>query len=503
MSGGSDGRTTESRMNLVQMSGIEFMLHAPPTLTAGLVTSLKPVAAWDPSPVVPDQSWRVELKHPLELEEQDLAAWRDLLRMTACENPFLAPEFVLPACRNLETASPILLSVQQEDRWCGVGLFEAVGPQYRLPVPHLRTWRTPYTFLQGMLLRRGQEAETLAAFWDYMQSGGHSWHAVEFTALAHDTPEFHWLHQSAVQAGVESLTRHVHTRAFLQQKEHRDSRDVDNLQHVAGEAESAGTMQKMTAQELATMPLRQIQAGEVGLAHDQCLTGESSRLVNRGISRRRARSLRQSRNWLQRQGGLELRFQRDPETIAQSIDRFLQLEALGWKGETATALSSRAADERFFREMAQAFLAQGQLMFVELLVGGEVMGSVVHLQQGRSSYAFKLGWNPRLARGGPGFQMKAFTEREIFVAFPELERVDSCACPGSFIEHVWPDRRTCSSNLFMTSRAGVIAGSVVGALRWIRDYGRRLLPWRADPLVAVLPVETELPEHCEAAEQGT
>jgi CelD/BcsL family acetyltransferase involved in cellulose biosynthesis len=378
-----------------------------------------------PGPVnAPTQSAEltVEVLDAASLSTSQRDAWSDLERRAVSANPFLSPQFVLPAWKHLTPHNPpVLIVMRRQGVWLGLGLFEAVAPKPALPIPHLRHWRTAHTFSQGLLLDAGTYSDTLAAFWRFLQRGRHIWHALELPQLAHDAAYFEPLFRSAAAHGVEALQGSVQTRACLY---------VD---------------------------------------------GDSDWDARTGMSPRRKRSVRQAWNWLQRQGTCEFRVQTDPSRLESSARRFLELESLGWKSSQQTALLSTRANRRFFAEMVDGFAAQERLFFTELMLDDQIIGSVLHLRSGATACAFKLGWDPAFARGCPGFQLKVQLAAQIEKLPAGLAVIDSCASPGSFIEHVWAGRRDYSSGVFYTSRAAAVAGTVVNTLRQIRDRGRQWL----------------------------
>lgn len=377
---------------------------------------------------------QVQVLELCHLTAADRQAWQELEADAVCPNPFLSPDFVMPAWRHLESHThPLLIVITRGLEWIGLGIFESSRPRRRMPVPHLRCWRSEHSFLQGLLLRQGETQAALQVFWQFMLHGQHNWHAISFAQLPHDSPYYPLLHETGREQGADVYTGESFSRACLWLKQ------------------------------------------------------ETPETVLEGISPRRQRSLRQAWNWLNRQGETEFRIQQNTRQLGHSCRRFLELEALGWKGNQYSALSCTPANESFFREMSNNFILNQRLFVSELTCNDEVIGSVVHLLAGDAAYAFKLGWEPQLARGCPGFQLKAQMLYRAHSRFPQLQLIDSCSSPGSFIEHVWSGRRQFSDSVFFTSRAGVIAGSFLEALRWLRGRSRAFLPHPATDS----PAETE------------
>ena len=343
--------------------------------------------------------------------------WRDLASRSLTPNPFIEPEFVLPALQHLPGLSkPVLATVEDHrGRLLGLGLFEEVPASRRLPVPHLRAWQTPHTYLDGLLVDRSVAPEVLRQFWTELIEGSHSWHGVEFPRFREADSLGELMSSTAASANVEWSDARTWTRAMLR-------------------------------------------------------TDQSPEQLARGVSPKRARSLRRGWRELERLGSTEFRVDRcDAESVATPIAEFLGLEALGWKAANGTALDCCEDNRRFFQEMMAGFAASGRTLFSRVRVNQSTIAIVAHVLSGEGAFAFKLGWDPETERGCPGFQLKAQLLEHAEELLPDIRWVDSCASEGSFIEHVWADRSRFQSRMFLTSRAAVVASAVLGTARSIRN----------------------------------
>ena len=107
-----------------------------------------------------------------DVDEWFCQAWRDLEKDSLSGNPFCSPEYVLPAVRHLsEVARPYFLTVESRGEMLWLGVFESVAGSRRLPVPHLRAWQTPHTYLDAPLIRRGHAQDACEVFWDFLSKG--------------------------------------------------------------------------------------------------------------------------------------------------------------------------------------------------------------------------------------------------------------------------------------------------------------------------------------------
>ncbi|MEZ5941250.1 MAG: GNAT family N-acetyltransferase [Planctomycetaceae bacterium] len=355
-----------------------------------------------------------------ELNAGDLSAWRQLEDKCRGGNPFLSPEFVQAAVQHLGERTPLVLDLLNGTELIGVGLFNEVRHTKYLPLPHLVGWRTQHSFLDGFLIRDRAEQVASQAVVDFMQRGTHPWHGMEFMSAAVESP------------GMKAFT--------------------DALQQ-SGNAVWQGRAKQRAA-------LTPSDAGP------ECLV--------KSVSLRRAKSLRKGLKELEKHGPVAFEIINAANCSSEQIDAlthsFLDLEAAGWKAQCGSAMKSSAEHLAFFQEMTRGLGRRGKLFFSQLRVGHEVVGSVVHLVSGREAFAFKLGWNPDYERGCPGFQLKAHMVCEAAQKLGHLELIDSCSQPDSFIERIWPDRRSIASWVCATSLPGKAALRVTQGLKMAKDY---------------------------------
>jgi len=161
---------------------------------------------------------------------------------------------------------------------------------------------------------------------------------------------------------------------------------------------------------------------------------------------------------------------RGPQITPACIERFIELEHRGWKGQQGTSLRSRPEDEQFFREMIGKFAARDRAVFTELSVNDTVVASTSNLISGKRGFAFKLGWHPDYQRMAPGLLNEVELIRNAPVVFKDLDFIDSGATEGSFLEELWSERRVLVSGAYA---ATPLARKVLQAI----DAARRLKRW--------------------------
>jgi hypothetical protein len=116
--------------------------------------------------------------------------------------------------------------------------------------------------------------------------------------------------------------------------------------------------------------------------------------------------------------------------------------------------------------------AQDRIRFAELLIDERVIASMCLLRAQSEYFAFKIGWDPQFERGAPGFLLAAEI-RSRLGELPDFERIDGCARPGSFLDHIWPGRIAVGDAVFTTTRLGSLMAT---GTRWARSILRK---WRS------------------------
>lgn len=349
--------------------------------------------------------------------------WRALERRSLLGNPFLSPSFLIPQpSSNSTTGAPQLLTIiDDQGRWQAAGLFERVRGTRQLPLPHLRAVRMQHAYKTGVLIDATHSQEVVNALWNFTRVQG--FHGLAFPLFPMGSSLDCLLVDRCRQEQLAVITDDLFERAAV----------------------------------------------------NSLYTG-----VDTGMSIRRAKSLRRGQRALQKHGELAMRFRSCSPHDLSAVEQFLYLEALGWKGNAQTALACQAVEAHAFRQIALGLASRDRIRFAELVIEDRVIASMCLLRSEADYYAFKIGWDPQFERGCPGFLL-AHEIRQRVNELPGCERIDSCAAAGSFLEHVWPDRKLMGTVLFTTTRWGSMAAR---GTDWIRGQVRR---WKAP---AVKPTAT-------------
>lgn len=314
--------------------------------------------------------------------------WRALESRALEQNAYLSSRFVWPALAFLPAAAPVwMLSVREGAAGGGtlraLGLFQTSRPRPRFPMVHAAAYGSPHSFLGGLLLDAERPRPALEALLD---------------AVARRTGGLHLHRLNAAGATAELL------------------------QSVL--AERGASWHEQTRVQRACLAL----GGGGSSRWREHLS--PSRLCNHERQMRKLAVL----------GYPSWRYLRGDEVTDRTIERFLELEHAGWKGLERTSLRSEPRQEAFFRRMTDAFRADGDVFFTELLLDDEVIASSCNLRSGCDGFAFKVGFDPAYAKYGPGLLNELGFLKALEHPVDQFRFIDSGSDPGSFIEQLWPDR---------------------------------------------------------------
>jgi hypothetical protein len=360
-----------------------------------------------------------------ELDRETVKSWESLEDRALESNAFLSPRFVIPAMRHLgkpeELRQTMFVFVEKSNGRAtdlvGAGVFVKASGNRRFPLQHLRAFRSLHSYLSGILVDRDEAEGTLRSFFQFFCNKNATWHGVEFEYRPSDGFQAELISAVAEEFGSPWQEQERIYRAIFVPSEGGD-------------------------------PYLQAQ-----------------------FSTGRRKDLRRMRRRLEEQGDVRWMALFGKEVDEKSVERFLEIEHMGWKGEKGTSLRARASHEAFFREMVGGFREKEGLFFTEMYLDGIVIASTSNLISGGTGFAFKIGWNPSYAKMGPG----VLNEVEFIQRAPSLcgslSYIDSGALEGSFIDQLWVGRRALASGAFGTTPLG-------RKVLWGLAQMRRIKRWR-------------------------
>ncbi len=125
-----------------------------------------------------------------------------------------------------------------------------------------------------------------------------------------------------------------------------------------------------------------------------------------GVSRNLRSQLGRSRRALEREGQLALRTVAEPHTFAADLERFLRLEAAGWKGRQGTAVLASERTARLYRDFAQTAFADGRLRLLLLELDGVLVAGDLSCRVGQRTALLKTAYAEARAVQRPGLVLR-------------------------------------------------------------------------------------------------
>jgi CelD/BcsL family acetyltransferase involved in cellulose biosynthesis len=112
--------------------------------------------------------------------------------------------------------------------------------------------------------------------------------------------------------------------------------------------------------------------------------------------------IKRRRRVLEREGSLTFRTVCGGPTLEQDLEKFLRLEASGWKGRSGTAILASRSTERLYRDFARAAADRGWLRIDLLELDGEPIAGDYGCVFGNRGVFLKLGFDESFRRLSPG-----------------------------------------------------------------------------------------------------
>jgi CelD/BcsL family acetyltransferase involved in cellulose biosynthesis len=347
-----------------------------------------------------------------DLTARDIDAWRALAARAAEPNPFFEPDFVLPQALHYRVQMTLLTVDAGPEMVACLPLYGHERPWRFLPLP---AWTAP-TVLGIPLVAKD-----------------HVW--------------------AALHLAVEFLSRRCGVRRLLFIDRVPDDGPV-------GPVLGASVADRRPSwEEPRTSKCPVIRRRPTASYLDDTLRGRTRQTFGRK-RRRLERELRSPLTLVEAPPG------------ADTVERFLALEASGRKGRAGTAMLSDPGQAAFFRDMCARFSAVGRLRFASLEAGGTPVAMQCDVASGRGLYNLKLAYDERFARYTPGTLLQIEAVRRFHES--GYDYMDACTnYPTSPQWRVYPDCRTFTSmTVALGSRAGRVA---IGGLGLAWRFGRRLV----------------------------
>jgi CelD/BcsL family acetyltransferase involved in cellulose biosynthesis len=322
----------------------------------------------------------VDLKRAAALD----GAWRDLSARALEANVFAEPDFVLGALSHFARADRLrlLLVWRDESEEQLIGAVVLAFPRIAVGFGVARIWQSDQAGLAALMLDREAADQALAAILDWLVEA-----RPKTIGLMLPTADASGATIAAVQAlglrrGAQSHQFGQKSRAIL------------------------------------------IAAGKLARGFEGALP-----------KKRLKEWARQSRR-LKERGEIGFRTASDEATI----EKFLALEARGWKGAQHTALGADAGLAAFTRSMLAGLTRQNRLAIHLLERDGEALAIGVVLRAGDRAFYWKTAYDEAYAEYSPGLQLTLELSR-LQQRDPAIAATDSCAIEGHpMIDRLWTAR---------------------------------------------------------------
>jgi CelD/BcsL family acetyltransferase involved in cellulose biosynthesis len=350
-------------------------------------------------------------------------AWRDLSARALEENVFAEPDFILGAIRHFARADGLrLLFVwRDESEQQLIGAVVLQFSRFALGFGVARIWQSDQAGLAALLLDRQAAEPALAAVLDW---------------LVEARPRTIGLMLPTADASGPALAAVLALGLRRRAQSHQFGQRSRAVLIAAGELASGfeGALPKKRLKEWARQIRRLKERGEIGfrIALDEA-----------------------------------------------AIEKFLALEARGWKGAQHTALGADAGLAAFTRSMLAGLARRGRLAVHLLELDGEALAIGVVLRAGERAFYWKTAYDETYAEYSPGLQLTLELSR-IQQRDPAIAATDSCAIEGHpMIDRLWTARLSLV-DCVIASRAGPALGLRVWlaaemAKRRLREAAKRLI----------------------------
>ena len=311
-------------------------------------------------------------------------AWRDLSARALEANVFAEPDFILSALNHFARADRLrLLFVwrdESEEKLIGAVILEF--PRIAVGFGVARIWQSDQAGLAALMLDREAADQALAAVLDWLVEA-----RPRTIGLMLPTADASGATIAAVQA--LGLRRGAQSHQFGQKSR--------AILIAAGKLARGfeGALPKKRLKEWARQSRRLKERGEIGFR---------------------------------------------TASDAATIEKFLALEARGWKGAQHTALGADAGLAAFTRSMLAGLTRQNRLAIHLLERDGEALAIGVVLRAGDRAFYWKTAYDEAYAEYSPGLQLTLELSR-LQQRDPAIAATDSCAIEGHpMIDRLWTAR---------------------------------------------------------------
>ncbi len=324
-------------------------------------------------------SLRARLVSVADLEPAQISAWHDLVRRAAEPNPFFEPAYLEATVRHRRTPVTLATISEGADMVACLPLYshERIS-RFRLP----------------------------------------AWGIPNVLGIPHVDPAYA---EDGLRTAIELLATRWSPRRIL--RLHRIP--VDGTVGPALLAAVKGTRCSSLEPEPSICPFVKRRP--------------SPTYLHETLMGRTRRKLGQKRRNFERVLGDRLRIV-DRGSEPQAVERFLAMEAAGWKGLARTAMLSIAGEGDFFRAVCSAFAADNRLRLLSLEAAGATVAMRCDVLAGERLFSLKMTYDERFAQFSPGLLLEVDSV-QVFHESAATWLYSATNYPDSPAFFVYPDRQ--------------------------------------------------------------
>jgi len=189
-------------------------------------------------------------------------------------------------------------------------------------------------------------------------------------------------------------------------------------------------------------------------------TQEPAAYFARVMSGGRRRKLGQLRRRLSKRGELRLSIHRERSAAVEASERFIKLEASGWKARSGESELERLRYRDFIRTAVTALADHGGVEIWEFSLAGVAISMALILRHLSGAYDWKIAYDERQHDCSPGVLL-AQDYTTAFLTNPKISFADSCAADDAGVLGSLWDGRQPMVHVIADARAG---GSLTFAL---------------------------------------
>ncbi|RWE94895.1 GNAT family N-acetyltransferase, partial [Mesorhizobium sp.] len=169
-------------------------------------------------------------------------------------------------------------------------------------------------------------------------------------------------------------------------------------------------------------------------------------------------------------GRLEHVVARGPANIRHAIERFLTLEAAGWKGRERTAMAIDRYRAAFAREAVHRLAEQDLCRIHSLTLDDRTIASLIVFVEAGVAYTWKTAYDETLAAYSPGTLLMIEVTRQ-HLDDPNVMMTDSCAVPDHpVMSRLWTERKPIGTLVIgLTPDADRLARQAASQLHLYRE----------------------------------